>query len=765
MNSIAFLEAFHPRGPWVLTAIRVDRKGIKTETFGPKSKDKAEAWVKKHESKQNLYFSVNLPAQALTKKAEREEIDIVPWLHVDIDARAGEDLAEELERIKALLTVECPVLPPTFIVFSGGGYQAFWQLKEPLQIKGELQAAEDASRYNKQLEIVLGGDNCSNIDRIMRLPGTMNIPGAKKIAKGRTPVLAEVFSYHPENIYDISQFIKAPAMQTDRVDPGMPDFTTANLERLASIDELDRWNVPDRVKVVLVQGHDPDNPKPQDNSRSAWLFDACCQLLRADVPKETVLSIITDPDFGISASVLDKGSNATKYAWRQIKRAEEEVEEPWLRKLNDKFAVIGNLGGKCRVIEEIYDSSMSRTVFSKQTFGDFRNRYSNIQISVGRRTTPLGNWWLNNPHRRQFEYLLFAPGRHIEGAYNLWQGFACPSLPGEKHELYLEHIRHNICCDVEMYFDYLIGWMARAVQFPASPGESAVVMRGASGVGKSFFAKQFGRIWGRHFLQVSDAKHLVGNFNAHLRDCVILFGDEAFFAGDRRHESVLKTLITEEQMMIEQKGVDAEVSPNYTHLILASNSAWVIPAGATERRFFVLDVGSEHQKDTAYFRAIDHAMSNGGAENLLHFLLSYDLTDYDVRRVPATPALLEQKIHSMGPEYQWWMERLTEGTLLSEQARYERTVVGRELVDDYVQTCVRYNVTRRGSTVKLGMFLEKVCPPGWPKRGRRVRGGSREHFYEFPDLYVLRDTWDQLFGLASPWPEDDEGAEQTEAPF
>jgi hypothetical protein len=35
----------------------------------------------------------------------------------------------------------------------------------------------------------------------------------------------------------------------------------------------------------------------------------------------------------------------------------------------------------------------------------------------------------------------------------------------------------------------------------------------------------------------------VGNFNVHLRDCVMLFADEAFCDGDKQHESVLKTLI------------------------------------------------------------------------------------------------------------------------------------------------------------------------------------------------------------------------------
>jgi hypothetical protein len=200
-------------------------------------------------------------------------------------------------------------------------------------------------------------------------------------------------------------------------------------------------------------------------------------------------------------------------------------------------------------------------------------------------TEAAGSWWLKSPHRRQYHGLTFAPGRDVEGFYNLWRGFAVQAIPGDC-SMYLTHLKDVICKGNDQYFVYLISWMARAVQQPDSPGQVAVVLRGAQGTGKSFFAKVFGQLFGRHFLQVSDPKHLVGSFNAHLRDCVILFGDEAFFAGDKSHESVLKTLITEENMQIERKGFDVEQSPNYTHLIMASNSQWVVPAGANERRFF-----------------------------------------------------------------------------------------------------------------------------------------------------------------------------------
>ena len=754
MESLQFLEAFHPEGPWVLTAINPEDGSITTQTFGPRTRAEAQMWIGDHNGVDNMYFNVNRPTRKLTKKASRDDIVYVPWFHVDIDARAGEPLGEELERIREMLA-DCPVIEPTFLVFSGGGYQAFWKLAEPLHIK-HMEDALEAARYNKQLELILGGDNCHNIDRIMRLPGTLNIPNARKREKGRTEAEAYVVDYQPDNVYALTCFSPAAQVQGSRLSPAELSATTGNVKRLDSVDELDAWpKIPalDRVKIAIVNGNDPDNPKAGDNSRSAWLFDVICQLVRGEVPDEVIYSIVTDPDFAISSSVLDKGSLVQEYAMRQISRAKEEVEEPWLRKMNDKYMVIGNLGGKCRVVEEVYDPMMKRKKLTKQTFNDFRNRYCNQTIQVGKSHVGVGHWWLQHPDRRQFEYITFQPGRSDPEAYNLWQGFACDSLPGENHLPFLNHIRHNICRADPSHYDYVVSWRARAVQKPDTLGETAIVLRGKSGTGKSFFAKHFGRLFGRHFLQVSDAKHLVGAFNAHLRDCVVLFGDEAFYAGDKKHESVLKTLITEEQRVIEQKGVDAEPSPNFTHLILASNADWVVPTGPTERRFLVLDVGDEHKQDVRYFGELDKKMQNGGMENLLYYLLNLDISGFNVRNVPQTKALMDQKLHSLTPFQEWWHYRLKEGALLSHQDEWESTVSCEQLHQDYLLHVRQFQQKYIGNPTRLGRFLSTMCPEDFPVRRRMTSGNSRPYFYIFPELAVCRAHWEELFG-PTHWPKE-----------
>ncbi len=312
---------------------------------------------------------------------------------------------------------------------------------------------------------------------------------------------------------------------------------------------------------------------------------------------------------------------------------------------------------------------------------------------------------------------------------------------------------------MEEYYDYLIGWMARTVQWPASPGQVAVVLKGPRGVGKSFFAEHFGRLFGRHYLQVSDSSHLVGNFNAHMRDCLVVFADEAFFAGDRKHESVLKTLITADLQIVEAKGFDAQVGANFAHLIMASNAEWVVPAGELERRYFVLDVGKDHLQDTVYFGAIDKHMRGGGYGALLHYLLTYDLAGYEVRSVPQTDALRIQKEHTLRPEEDWWLERLISGDLLGDGDGWPGQVPKKSLYELYITAMKDLGVqSRRLSGRKFGEFLRRVCPGLGSFQGGRY-GEARPYFWDLPTLSDCRECWQKMYGT-DEWPE----VEQRDAP-
>lgn len=771
-----FLNRMYPQGPWALTAIAPDKKFIETRTFGPDSEDALIDWLETHNGFRNLYFHTNPVRYAVSKKAERTDIKEVCYLHVDIDVAAGEDLKEGRERCLRALTKERPkeIPEPTVIVSSGGGVQAFWKLQEPIPINGEMGLAEDAKRYNQYLEVVFGADNCHNIDRIMRLPGTMNLPDAKKLKKGRTAEPARLLQFKEELVYPITSFTQQPVIHLHEKGNAFSGSTiykeaqvniSGNVRRLADINELDEWSVPDRVKVICVQGKHPDQPKEGDNSRSAWLYDVVCNMVRCNVPDDVIFSVITDPECGISESVLEMKGKAEAYAVRQIEKAKEEAIDPMLRKMNDQYIVISNLGGKCRIVERIEDPVLGRSRITKQSFEDFRNAYMNKLVECGTddkgnpKYMPLGKWWLQHPQRKQSRQLIFAPNRVVpaEQGFNLWRGFAVEARPGDC-SVFLDHVARNICAGNTEHYEYLLNWMARAIQFPGCPGETAIVLRGAMGVGKSFLAKVFGKLWGSHYMVVSNSSHLVGNFNAHLRDVCFLFADEAFFAGDKKHRSVLRSLITDELIPLESKGIDVEAAPNYLHIMMASNERHVIPAGEDERRYLILDVAKGNHQDSAFFGGLLKQMEQGGYEALLHLLLTRDIAGFNVRAVPKTEALHEQKLLSLNPEEEWWYNKLCNGRILEHHTKWESAVIKKLVVDDYINMGKAWNIARRGSETQLGRFMAAMIPGLTTKQimasmdvyvgnGQFVAEPPKRYYhYCFPSLENCRQAWEQKYG-------------------
>lgn len=794
-KALEFLKRFYPTGPWHLTAISTDKKGVDTKVFGPKTEANCVGWINKYNGDRNIYFTVNRPDTAFLKsehmkKARKEHMREAGWLYVDIDPDEGHDIEDERERILGQITDRLPkgIPQPTVIIFSGGGFQAFWKLQKPVLIDGTEEKWEEYELYNKRLEQIFGGDHCHNVDRIMRLPGTVNVPDAKKRKKGRTEELASLLQFN-ENDYEIEKFRKATAVQTSSGSGGKTsDFSSGakvnisgNIQRIEDLSELDSWDVPDRVKVIVAQGSHPEQPKEGDNSRSAWLFDCVCGLVRCGVPDDVIYSLLTDPDWGISESVLELKGGADRYAKRQIGRAKEYCEDPILTQMNDRHAVIGNIGGKCVVIEEQQDDILHRSKLTFSSFENIRNRYSNKKVKVGTtkegqdQLVPLGKYWLDHPMRRQYDTIKFMPNMEKEGVYNLWRGFNVEPRPGDC-SLYLNHIRDNICSGNQVHYEFLLQWMARVVQYPATPGEVAIVLRGGKGTGKGVFARNFGRLFGRHHVHVANAKHLVGQFNAHLKDCVSLFADEAFFAGDKQHESVLKMLITEDTIPIEQKGIDVETYPNYVHMIMASNDPHVVRASGDERRYFVLEMGSGQQQNAEYFSAIQKQLDEGGYEALLYFLQSMDLSDFNVRNVPQTDALREQKLLSMSQDEEWWFQKLRDGRIFENDEDWLRHVPSKELENDFTKYADTWKFSRRGNATQLGRFLTRVVPhivksqkrrpvTEYDQFGNEHRSKKRAYWYDLGTLDQCREAWDKIHGKTD-WPDPVQlDTDDIEAPF
>jgi hypothetical protein len=369
-----------------------------------------------------------------------------------------------------------------------------------------------------------------------------------------------------------------------------------------------------------------------------------------------IFAAILNPAFGISAHVLEKRRNAEKYAIRQIKRAKEFAIDPALAELNDAHAVLLQEGGRARVLSwETSEIDDNIEVPVLQSFEDFQKRYMNRIVEAGaadkgkQKHVKLGRWWLEHPRRREFKALRFLPGKGevYNGYLNLWQGFGVEPAPG-CWSLMRNHVHEVLACGDQTVSDYILKWTAWSVQNPDKPAEVALVFRGGMGTGKGTFARAIKQLFGPHGLQITSSMQLTGRFNKHLRSCCLLFADEAIAPNDKSGESILKGLITEPEVIIEGKGLDAVQARNHLHIVMASNEKWVVPSGIDERRFAVFDVSESHKEDRPYFKALEAETIGGGLAAMLHDLLEYDLAGWHPRdTIPQTKALAEQKAQSL----------------------------------------------------------------------------------------------------------------------
>lgn len=336
-----------------------------------------------------------------------------------------------------------------------------------------------------------------------------------------------------------------------------------------------------------------------------------------------------------------------------------------VKAMNRRHAVV-RLGNTVAILDERQDAEGGK-VIEFMRLDAFKTIYANHTQMVEDKAVPVSKLWLEHPDRRTYDRVEFAPERAVpDGTLNLWQGFAIKPVAGD-WGLMRDHILNVVCGGNRDHYEYFVNWVARCFQRPWEVGEVALVLRGRQGVGKGTVLHWIRCVFGRHGLHVAHPEQLVGRFNSHMAAACFLFCDESFFAGDPRQIRIIKSLITEPVLMIEQKGLDAFQVRNCLHIAMASNDDFVIPAAAEERRFFVLDVSPHRMADIAYWKALHRqAYEQGGIAAMLFDLLRRDLSTFEVSRVPRTEALDDQKIAAMKSADRFLFETLQGATLQSE---------------------------------------------------------------------------------------------------
>ena len=411
---------------------------------------------------------------------------------------------------------------------------------------------------------------------------------------------------------------------------------------------------------------------------------------------------------------------------------------------NKRFFVAPE-GSGSYVFEEARDLELNRDTLRRYRRPAFREVRDNRLVSIPTDGQPKlmreVDIWLNSPRRRTFENIALIPsGDCPKDTYNLWRGFGVEPIEGDVKPI-LAFIKTVICSGNSDHAGYLIRWLAFCIQYPNRQAGVVPVLQGGKGIGKSTIGRLMVRIFGQHGLQITNVRHLLGNFNAHLRSTLFLLADESFYAGDPQGGAVLKGLVTEDYLSIEQKGVDVYQVRNRLKIMMCSNSEWVVPASSDERRYFCLTVSDKHQGDFDYWNRLNDLIDNGGTEAFLHYLLGVDLSDFNIRAVPQTEALAKQKVQSLDALPAFLFDALSEGAVCGYPFKPNGSVEipCTVFMDKLTEFCRnhprhRYHVP---SARYVGLHLLEMAGA---TKGQES-GGTRSRFYRFPDLDTAREEF------------------------
>ena len=360
-------------------------------------------------------------------------------------------------------------------------------------------------------------------------------------------------------------------------------------------------------------------------------------------------------------------------------------------------------------------------------------------------------FWTNT-HTVCYSGVEFNPEGASDNYLNLWIG---PTITPQKGDwsLIRMFLLETICSGDQEAYDYLIRYIAHALQKPCEKPGVMIILLGGQGIGKGTLGRIFQRIWNATYIQVNNISMVTGSFNASLERAYIVFMDEALFVGDRRASDRLKSLVTEPEILINEKFQPARQISSYHRFIAATNADHFKNTERDDRRDFTLRVSESRKGDHNYWQDLYSEIENDGTEALVHDLLAIDLSNFNIREKPNTKELLEQKLLSLSPIANWWYECLLQGSIFEDERGWQDFVSTNKAIEG-IMAVGGGRVYRKPGPREVVQEMKKLCPSAeqWQKQVNNIRNRG----FILPDLEKARAEFEAYLDGPVDWMDDQE---------
>lgn len=557
----------------------------------------------------NCYWTVNRVRDGLHSKPSKGDIVGARFLHADVDAHS------DLPRVQSWR--------PSLVIHSGGGLQPLWRVVD------NTWGLADLERANQSLAAALDADACWNIDRLLRVPGTVNYPDARKRARGRVPVVAALAQSDNSEMWDprILAYLPPPPVRSAGGDAEFDGSWEPTL--VADLVPPPRPVLLARLTRDVAKG-----------GRSEHVSTVVTEMAKSGYSDAQIMGVLMHPENAVSSHIYDQ-PNPTRAARRKtglagahrmspeeafagvpVATTPEVLSAPVEVTRAQEVGATLHGGGLMTTAADllawfkgcVYVSGLDvalmpdGSLINSSRFNAIMGGHRFSVASDGSKTVR-NAWdaWTNNelfkpPQVANVCFRPTLPPRHIVvedklRLINCYVPVETETKEGDPAP-FLRHLQMMIPDELDRR--KLLTYMASLLQNPGRKFGWAPVIQGTQGNGKTLLTEVLARGVGRRYTVSPNVGKMANhgiNFTAFINQKLLVIMEEIYSNQRRQLLEELKPLLTNERVGIELKGKDEYQGDNFANFMFLTNHKDGVPISDEDRRFAIWYCAQQHKTD------------------------------------------------------------------------------------------------------------------------------------------------------------------------
>lgn len=294
----------------------------------------------------------------------------------------------------------------------------------------------------------------------------------------------------------------------------------------------------------------------------------------------------------------------------------------------------------------VYENDDSQFGLTKKLV-DLRFTIRNSETEQEKMWT-LQNYMSHNPLSFPlFNKIVFKPNNHglKRNELNIFSSFVAEEVDVIDYSIVdvFKHHIYNVWADRnDDNYKYIMSWLAQIIKTPHKKTEVAILLQGGMGTGKTLPCDfLYNWVFGKNLsLTASGLQSLTQRFNGSVMGKVFAKVDELSIVSESFNAAFdkMKSLITDRNIQIEQKGLEHIEVDNFINMILTTNHRHTVKLERDDRRYACFSVSDKYKQDDDYFGVFMDTLNNQNAgDHVFTYFLRYREEDMvNLRRIPRT---------------------------------------------------------------------------------------------------------------------------------